>query len=145
MVTRRSLFGGGLLAGLTATVLPIGRDDAPLEGQGPRDEALAKAVEDVRDELRARLRGCGPYTCGAMEQIRANQKAFLKTSAKFPDFIDVGADVWAAAWDWHIKNQQQLTVGRQDNGRYTMSFMLSTLVLRPDMSDSYIGLGYEAK
>jgi hypothetical protein len=44
-----------------------------------------------------------------------------------------------------VKYQQHLAISRTGDGRYIMTFGVTTLVLRPDMSGSYMGLGYDNK
>ncbi len=150
MITRRSLLGGGLLSGMMGSGSPSGAS-AEAAGQGGSDEERNRALQDIRrtlTDIRDDFRRDHPCTlsgCSAVDQIRTQQKAFVKSAAKFPDFIDVGIDVWESLWDWHIGHLQQPSVGRQPDGRYTMAFMLTTLVLRPDMVPSYISLGYDAK
>jgi hypothetical protein len=69
----------------------------------------------------------------------------MKGSNKFPDFIDIGIDIWERLIDWHVKYQQRLAISRMADGRYSMPFFVTTLVLRPDMSGSYMSLGYDNK
>ena len=55
---------------------------------------------------------------------------FLRTTGKFPDFIEVGIDVWQQVYDWHVRYQQPLTVGRNAEGRYTIMLMATMVVMR---------------
>ena len=80
-----------------------------------------------------------------LAEIREQQRIFLKTSHKFPDFIDVGVNVWDRLDDWHVRQQLPLNIVRRDDGRYTMAFMFTTLVLRPDQADGYVSFGYDAR
>jgi hypothetical protein len=58
---------------------------------------------------------------------------------KYPDFIEVGIDVWDSVHDWHVRFQQPLNVTRVADGRYAMSFSFTTLILRPEMAGDYVG------
>jgi hypothetical protein len=145
MLTRRNLFTGGLLAGMAG-----GSAQARGMGQMGSDQsdksidALRKVLEDIRSDFR-NDRSCTPTPCSEVELIRQQQRLFLKASNKFPDFIDVGIDVWERLCDWHVKNQQRLAISRMSDGRYAMTFGVTTIVLRHEMTGNYVGLGYDSK
>ena len=147
MVTRRSLLTGGVFAGIAGAGSASTVQATPRAGQSSRggDEQVARVLEEIRDELRLQRGACSPAECGVVATIRGQQKTFLKSRGKFPDFIDVGIDVWESVYDWHIKAGQKPEVSRTADGRHAMAFMLTSLVLRHDMTGSYIGLGYEGK
>ena len=75
--------------------------------------------------------------------VRKSQVDFLRANSKFPDFIDVAIDVWLSIYDWHVRMQQPMVLGRDNNGRYTMMFNFTTLVLRPDAVPTFIGIPYD--
>jgi hypothetical protein len=140
MVERRALVGGGLAAGFTAL---LGESSAaaavPDDSQqisGSIDQ-LRKTFEGQFDQSYAALwRGIG--------RIRQQQRQWLRSTQKFPDFIEVGVDVWDNVHDWHVAHQQPLSMGRAADGRYTMMFMFTTLVLRPEQALDYIGFPFDA-
>jgi hypothetical protein len=35
-----------------------------------------------------------------LDAVREAQKTYLRTSGKFPDFIEVGTNVWYAIYGW---------------------------------------------
>jgi hypothetical protein len=45
--------------------------------------------------------------------------------------------------DWHVRHQQPLNMSRTDDGRYVTSVMFTTLVLRIDQAESFVGLGFD--
>jgi hypothetical protein len=142
MVERRDVIGGGVAAGLAAL---FGSDAAQgaqtMQRTVPTDEdpATAKAVDTLRVMLEHR------HESQDIMQIRSQQRTFLKSNQKFPDFIDIGIDVWERLHDWHIKNRQPLTVVRTNDGHYGMPFMATTLILRPEQTPSYISWGYDVR
>jgi hypothetical protein len=145
MMTRRNLFAGGLLAGMAGTsaqargMVQAGGD------QGDKSiDALRKVLEDIRSDLR-NDRACTPTPCPEVEMIRQQQRLFLKASNKFPDFIDVGIDIWERLCDWHVKTQQRLAISRTGDGRYAMTVGVTTVVLRHEMTGNYVGLGYDSR
>jgi hypothetical protein len=39
--------------------------------------------------------------------------------------------------------RQPVTINRLTDGRYTVALVASTIVLRPDFPDNYVGQGYD--
>jgi hypothetical protein len=133
---RRTLVGGGLL-GMTAL---LGGVHAETVQERP-DIETARAIDEVRALFERVLERPFPE----LAEIRHQQRLHLKASHKFPDFIEVGINVWERLSDWHVRHRLPLDVARRDDGRYTMTFMFTTLVLRPDQADSHVGFGYDAR
>jgi hypothetical protein len=106
-----------------------------------RDIETARAVDRVRVLLQRVFEEPFPE----LAEIRQQQKIFLKASHKYPEFIEVGIDVWERVSDWHVRHQLPLNVVRRDDGRYSIAFMFTTLVLRPDQADAYVSFGYDAR
>ena len=78
-------------------------------------------------------------------QIREAQKTFLRANGKFPDYIEVGVDVWFAVKDWHVRWQQPLSIERDVLGRYIILLSGTAVVMRPDVAAAFVGLPYDAK
>jgi hypothetical protein len=77
--------------------------------------------------------------------VQKQQRIFLKANQKYPDFIEVGVAIWENVFDWHVRHQQPLSVSRNAEGRYTMAVAFSTLILRPEMAESYVGVGMDVR
>lgn len=131
MITRRELIATGLGAGAVGgdTVVGVAQDTHLLSGM------LA--------ELREIRRAVSIEGTTAVGQIREAQRVFFKNTGRFPDFIDVGFNVYQAVIDWLIAMQQPVTMNRIADGRYSVAFIGSTVVLRADFSDNYVGQGYD--
>jgi hypothetical protein len=100
-------------------------------------ERLRKTFESQFDQSYASL-------WHGIARIRQQQRQWMRSTQRFPDFIDIGLDVWDNVYDWHVAHQQPLSMGRAADGRYTMVFMFTTLVLRPEQAADYIGFAYDA-
>ena len=134
MVERRNLVGGGLAAGLAALV--AGGDAEAAAAQGSGDDALvASAVNGVRDAVNNLHTGAW----GRIDQIREQQRIWLRANHKYPDFIEVGISIWDSMYDWHVRYQQEVNMTRSADGRYLMAFMFTTFILRPEQAPDYIG------
>jgi hypothetical protein len=148
MLTRRSLFAGGLFGGLAGVAKPGPETDVTVARGGDQSDsainALRAVLEDIRKDLRSQF-GCTAAPCPEIDMIRQEQRRFLKGSNKFPDFIDIGIDIWERLVDWHVRYLQRPAISRMSDGRYAMGFGLTTLILRPDMAGTYMGLGYDSK
>ena len=140
MIARRAMLGGSTFGSMLAAWLPS--DAAGAEGTA--QQLSDKSVEDVAtaiDRLRAEVQK--QQTFWEIEPVRQQQKLFLRASSKFPDFIDVGTDIWQQVHDWHVRYNQPTSIGRDPLGRLTIMLMSTTLVMRTDMSANYVGLGYD--
>jgi hypothetical protein len=141
MVDRRTVIGGTVLGGaLSALASPAGAAAAAQNAGQVSERALedvAKAVQSIRDELERQS------TFWELTQVRDQLRTFLKANSKFPDFIEVGSDVWQRVYDWHVRFQQPITLGRTADGRYSILLMATNVVMRPDMAPGFIGVGYD--
>ena len=144
MVHRRSMIAGTMVGG-ALSALGAGEavaGEAAGGGQSSQDERLrleevVNAVRGVRDEI-ARQNAFWEIT-GVRDQLRA----FLRANGKFPDFIETGADIWQQVYDWHVRFQQPISLGRTPEGRYTILLLATTVVMRPDMAPGFIGLPFD--
>ncbi len=141
MLSRRQLFSAGLAGGLTSTasVAPAAAVEQESTREGQRQ--IATAVGEVEDVLQQALLPTLAY--GNVARLRQMMEQFLRAHSKFPDYFEVGPGVFIDLYDWHVKYQQQLTVVRQPDGRYTMQFMFTTLVLRPEQDTGYISFPFD--
>jgi hypothetical protein len=139
MIDRRQLLTVG---GLIGALVPEGEATASEMGQMSDRQAsdLVSALKNISSAvgLVAAQQSFDPIL-----PVRARQVDYLKANGKFPDFIDVSPDVWMAAYDWHVRLQQPLTIGRDAAGRYTLLLGFSTLVLRPDVAANFISAPYD--
>jgi len=146
MVSRRTVLHGPAFGGLLAALAPPAEAEAGAPAAPQREteqaiqegsRALAKAVQDLRDEIKRQddFWELGP--------LRDPIKMFLRTTGKFPDYIEVGIDVWQQVYDWHVRYQQPLTVGRNAEGRYTIMLMGTMVVMRVETSLGFVGIPFD--
>jgi hypothetical protein len=142
MVHRRAVITGAVLGGALSSLA------APAEAAGAQTAAqvsdrlvedIGKAVRSVRDEIERQ------YTFWEIAAVRDQFRTFLRANGKFPDVIEVGSDVWQQVYDWHVRFQQPIALGRTGEGRYTILLLATNVVMRPDMAASYIGLPYDSR
>ena len=133
---RRNLVGGGLVAGLTALMAP--EADAAAAQRGDNGD-VTRAVEELRQTIQGNYNN--PWR--VIAQVREAQRVWMRANYRYPEFVDIGLDIWDGLYDWHVRFQQPINVARMQDGRYAMSFMFTTFVLRPDMLPNYVGPAYE--
>ena len=141
MVERRTLLSAGCAAGVGAL---LGANPAPAAAAQSDDSQsgirAARAIDELRESLERQAQ-----IAPALLRVRDQQHVFLKANHKFPDFVEVGIGIWEDVYDWHFTNQQPLTVERVADGRYVMTVMFTTLVLRPDQGERFIGYGLDVQ
>jgi len=137
---RRHLVSGGLLAGLAGT---FGFTSAAAGAQQRREEGNDRTAAAV-DELR-KVVDRGLDVSAELAKIREQQRLFMRANQKFPDYIEVGLGVWFGVYDWYVRHQRSVTIGRTADGRYTMPLMETLLLLRPEQAESFVGYGFDAR
>jgi hypothetical protein len=143
MIDRRKLLAlGGMLGGLAARGEAA---EAVASGSGV-GEMTDRMAQDIVNGLKAITAAVyAAQSFDAINPIRTRQNDYLKATNKFPDFIDVSVDVWTSVYEWHVRMQQPLVLGRDVNGRYTMVLGFTQLVLRPDVAPAFISVPYDAR
>lgn len=140
MVQRRDLVGGGLVAGLTS-LMATGSETSLAAAD---DDLTANAVNRLRETYERQLGLVYGERWKGVTRVRQQQRTWLMSTRKYPDFIEIGLDVWDNVYDWHVAYQQPLNVTRLADGRYAMSFMFTTLLLRSDQNPDFVGYAFDA-
>ena len=122
MVNRRSVITGTLLGGAVSALAPAEAAGSEAAAQVPDRlmedlaravrEDVARAVRSVRDEIERQS------TFWEIAAVRDQQRTHLRANGKFPDFIEVGTDVWQQVYDWHVPIQQPIALGRTAEALY---------------------------
>ena len=149
MVKRRDLLGGGMLGGLLgalgATEGEVA-EAAAAEPGGAQRQPPPEGLREITDALVGlREEFSNQYAFNDIGAIRNAQRTYLRANQKMPDFIEVGVGLWFQLYDWHVRWQQALNLGRDGQGRYTMLFMGTTVILRPDNPDAFISAPYDLR
>jgi hypothetical protein len=140
MMERRNVLGSGLVAGLTGMLAAPALTEAAAAADDT-SEAAAAAIDRLRTFAE---RQAVPGNLGAVSSIRQQQRTFIRAHEKYPDFIEVGLNVFEEVYDWHVRYRQPINAGRMADGRYALTFMFTSLILRPDQAPEYVGFGFDA-
>jgi hypothetical protein len=139
MVERRHVIGGGVLGGLLGA---LGADAAEAGQSSSSNREEAQMITRAIDQLRTELRNQRIFS--ELAAIRDIQLRYLVANGKFPDFLEVGTDVWFQVHDWHVRWNQPLNLGRDIQNRPTILLMQTTIILRPELKE-FIGIPYDNK
>ena len=138
MVQRREIVSGGIAAGL-ATLMATSADAASASDDG----RTSGAIDRLREAFERQFDQVYSEKWRGVSRVRQQQRTWLTATRKFPDFLEIGLDVWDNVYDWHVTYQQPLNVTRLADGRYAMAFMFTTLLLRPDQSPDFVGYPFD--
>ena len=149
MIDRRQLLSSTMaagLAGLGDSARVAAADSPALDpgaaAQSSRDMSdLAKAVDSMSANLATAVTQWRHFP--EIAEIRKAQKDYLIKHAKLPDIIEVGIDVWFDLYDWHIKWNQPLAMGRDSSNRRTITLFETSVVLQIDQPANYISLPFD--
>lgn len=143
MVTRREVVTGGMLGTLAAGGVAeagaqSGQDAAALQAGL---SAINKTLLDLRASLERTM--MPDLSQGLISDVRVALNTHLKSTGRFPEFLEVGTSVFYAVYDWHVKHMQPIQIIRLAENRMAIQFMFTQLVLRWENVDRYIGTPYD--
>lgn len=144
MVKRRDLLGGGILGGILGGMAED--SEAVQAQQQPRQQTVVEdfsGVVDAINNLEKEIARQNSFL--DIAPIREVQRNFLRVNLHMPNYIEVGAGLWFTLYDWHVRWQQPLNLSRDLLGRYTISYLGTAIVLRPEMPDQYLSAPYDER
>ena len=140
-MNRRLAIQSGLLAGLGPS-LSAPASEAAAGAQEGDSAVVAAALRDIERTLQRQAENRDAHW-PVVRRVHEQQRTFLKSYHRYPEFIEVGARVWDGLIEWHVRERQTLNVTRVADGRYLMSFNFTTVLLRPDLDDNYVSFGFD--
>jgi hypothetical protein len=108
------------------------------------DDQTALAINRLRETYEGTLQQVYDARWKGVTRVRQQQRTWLLATRKYPDFLEIGLDVWDNVYDWHVAYQQALNVQRLTDGRYGMAFMFTALLLRSDLNPDFVGYPFDA-
>jgi hypothetical protein len=142
MISRREVVTAGVL-GTLATANPSEGAQSSSDVQALKEgfKSLEDKVGDLKASLEQGLRG-NSMNYGHVGAVKDKISRFARLSGKFPDFCDIGIDVFYDVYDWHVRQQQQINIVRMSDQRIAIQFMFTQLLLRWENEPNYIGTPY---
>jgi hypothetical protein len=129
MLTRRDLLSGAVIGSAAPS--------QPAQSSERSAQEIAQAINNLRSAITA------PQPFPEISRVRTKQIEFLRGQGKLPDFIELGIDAWFAVYDWHVRHLQPIALGRDPSGRYTIALMTTTLIMRVDADQNFVGVPYD--
>ena len=144
MISRREVVTAGVLGTLSnaAMAAPAAADS---QGDAAVQAALAqiqKVLSNINSSLDSGLTGPG-LSGGFIGDIRDKFTIHLRSSGKFPDFMEIGIDPFYDVYDWHVRHAQQIQIVRIAEQRFAIQFMFTQLVVRWEQDRRYLGQPYD--
>jgi hypothetical protein len=139
---RRAIMGGGMLAGLSTLLSPASAEAAAQAGANL--EGVSDSIDQFRRAVERQFANVYTDKWQGVAKIRQQQHTWMRSTQRYPDFIEIGIDVWDNIYDWHVVHQQPVNMTRTSDGRYSMMFMFTTLLLRPDQAPDFVGFAFDA-
>jgi hypothetical protein len=147
MISRRTVLNGtalgSALAALTPTALAEAGGAEALQANSDRVNvtidisAITSSINALRSEVTRQ------DTFWEIEPVRREIKTFLRQAGKYPDYIEVGTDVWHQVYDWHVRYQQPMSLARTAEGRYTILLYSTQVIMRTELAANYVGPAYD--
>ena len=154
MITRRELVTGsafGAMATAAAAAPPPAAplDTPPLDALQEIDNAALRRIADNSAQAAGALNGLNSsfrsnsLAYGFIPKLREAYTLYWRTNGKFPEFCEIGMDVFYDLYDWHIKQNLQVPVTRLADGRMVITFMYTQLIVRVDHLPAHIGVPFD--
>ncbi len=144
MISRREVVTAGVLgtlaSGAGASPSEEAGQDGPIIRAGLNE--IGNQLQELREQIQAGLVSSS-LDIGRIGQVKSRIEAYLKTSGKFPEFIDIGTSVFFDIYAWHVKQQQQINITRLADQRLMIQFMFTQLILRWEQDSNYISSPYD--
>ena len=141
MMNRRDMLAAGLLGGLA----PSGEGEVQNQSDMIVREGLKNigdSVDEFKTSVEQGLRG-NSMSYGGVGDVRKEIQRYLKSSGRFPEYLDIGVSIFYDIYDWHVRYQQQIQITRLSDQRMVIQFMFTQLVLRWENAENYIGQAYD--
>ena len=139
---RRAIVGGSLLAGLSTLMSPASAEAASAAAGDL--EGVSDSIDELRRTVERQFTSVYSDKWQGVSRVRQQQHTWMRSTQKYPDFIEIGLDIWDNIYDWHVVYQQPLNVSRLADGRYAMMFTFTMLMLRPDQNADFVGYPFDA-
>jgi hypothetical protein len=145
MVTRRELVTGGALGAMATAAGLTGPENeaASATAQQEVDNAALRRIAQETAQIDRTLNSAfasNTLAYGYIPKLREAYTLYWRTNGKFPEFCDIGTDVFYDIYDWHIRQRLDVPVTRMADGRMAIRFMFTQLIVRVEQSPSHIGI-----
>jgi hypothetical protein len=143
MISRREMVTAGVLGTMVSSA-------APAEAAQPQDDqqtasairSIGMKFDTMNETLAYGQKGPG-LTAGFLGDIRNRFTTHIRAAGKFPEFLEIGLDVFYDVYDWHIRYGQPIQITRISEQRFAIQWMFTQLILRWEQDPKYIGVPFD--
>jgi hypothetical protein len=137
MISRREVVTAGVLGTLAGSNVEAAQDDA----------GIIRALKDIHAELE-KMAGVVDtstrVTTGSfLTDIRQRFTTHLRSSGKFPDFMEIGIEPFYEVYDWHVRHQQPIQITRISEQRFAIQWMYTQLIMRYEQDPKFLGVPFD--
>ena len=142
MISRREVVTAGVL-GTLANASPATAAEIQADVQALKEgfKSVVDALEELKSSTDQGLRG-NSMNFGQVSNLKSAIFKYAKVSGKFPDYVDIGLDVFYDLYDWHVRHNQQIQLARIADQRIMIQFMFTQCILRWEKDGNYVGTPY---
>ncbi len=142
MISRREVVTAGVLGSFAGA-------SAPAEAGQSNEAVLKEGLKTIGDEMESVSNALeqglvGPsVAAGAIGRVRERFTTHLRSHGKFPDFMEIGSNIFYDVYDWHVRYTQQIQITRISDQRFAIQFMFTQLIVRWEQDPNYLGVPFE--
>ena len=151
MISRRDVVTAGVLGTLAGSAADVSAEArmerAKVEGAQQNDAGMRAELNQIETQLQrinTNLEN-GPRVVsgGLLGQVRDRYTTHLRAAGKFPDFLEVGTEVFYDVYDWHVKHNQQIQITRISEQRFAIQWMFTQLIVRFENDPRFLGVPFD--
>ena len=145
MVTRRDLVTGTAVGALSSAALATADVSAQSESNAQTVGVLReiqRSLTSIDSSLNTAFE-TNAIAFGSVPKVRQMFTEFVRANFKFPDYMEIGINIFYDLHDWHIKNNQPMQFSRVLENRLAIRFMFTTMVLRQEMDPNHLGVPFD--
>ena len=144
MISRREVVTAGVLGTLAAAPVDAGSSQSSQDDAQTRQilNRMQNELQRIHGTLESGLRGPG-LAVGLLAELRNRFSTHLRATGKFPDFLEIGSDVFYDVYDWHIRHNQPIQITRISEQRFSIQWMFTQLVVRFEQDPRFIGIPFD--
>jgi len=143
MISRREMVTAGVLGTMGAAAAPAEAAEQQDDQQtASAIRSIGMKFDTMNETLAYGQKGPG-LTAGFLGDIRNRFTTHIRAAGKFPEFLEIGLDVFYDVYDWHIRYGQPIQITRISEQRFAIQWMFTQLILRWEQDPKYIGVPFE--
>lgn len=146
MISRREVVTAGVLGtwsgASTDAAAAVSQSDQGAAALQKGFNELSRQLSQIQSALEFGQRGPG-LSAGFIGELRDRFTTHMRSAGKFPDFMEIGTDVFYDVYDWHVRHNQQLQITRIAEQRFSIQFMFTQLIVRGEQDRRYLGVPFD--